>query len=195
MIRELEMQEIEKVYREEMSVDFPPEELKSPELIRRLKEEGRYLAFGNFDGEELTAYAFLIHEKDDPVYLLDFFAVCRGGRDKGTGSKFIQELFQLLHPEFWILEVEDVESASNEEEREIRSRRMAFYHRNGVKDTSLYTCQFGVNLKLLYLSGKEIEENIEQRLYEKLDALYGFTFEARYGDGSVTLMKPEGLCR
>ena len=44
MIRELEMQEIEKVYREEMSVDFPPEELKSPELIRRLKEEGRYLA-------------------------------------------------------------------------------------------------------------------------------------------------------
>ena len=117
MIRELEMQEIEKVYREEMSVDFPPEELKSPELIRRLKDEGRYLAFGNFDGEELTAYAFLIHEKDDPVYLLDFFAVCRGGRDKGTGSKFIQELFQLLHPAFWILEVEDVESASNEEER------------------------------------------------------------------------------
>ena len=72
---------------------------------------------------------------------------------------------------------------------------MAFYHRNGVKDTSLYTCQLGVNLKLLYLSGKEVEENIEQRLYEKLDALYGFTFEERYGDGSVTLMKPEGLCR
>ena len=107
MIRELEAREIEKIYREEMTGDFPAEELKPIDLILRLKAEGRYCAFGNFEGEKLTAYAFLIHEKDDPVYLLDFFAVCRGGRDQGIGSTFIRELLHKLNPEFWILEVKD----------------------------------------------------------------------------------------
>ena len=129
MIRELEAREIEKIYREEMTGDFPAEELKPIDLILRLKAEGRYCAFGNFEGEKLTAYAFLIHEKDDPVYLLDFFAVCRGGRDQGIGSTFIRELLHKLNPEFWILEVEDIASAANEEEREIRTRRMDFYHK------------------------------------------------------------------
>ena len=112
MIRELEAREIEKIYREEMTGDFPAEELKPIDLILRLKAEGRYCAFGNFEGEKLTAYAFLIHEKDDPVYLLDFFAVCRGGRDQGIGSTFIRELLHKLNPEFWILEVEDIASAA-----------------------------------------------------------------------------------
>ena len=192
-IRELEAREIEKIYREEMTGDFPAEELKPIDLILRLKAEGRYCAFGNFEGEKLTAYAFLIHEKDDPVYLLDFFAVCRGGRDQGIGSTFIRELLHKLNPEFWILEVEDIASAANEEEREIRTRRMDFYHKNGVKDTTMYTCQYGVNLKLLYLSEKEITGDIEPGLYEKLDAIYQFTFGERYQDGTVTLMKPERL--
>ena len=193
MIRELEAREIEKIYREEMTGDFPAEELKPIDLILRLKAEGRYCAFGNFEGEKLTAYAFLIHEKDDPVYLLDFFAVCRGGRDQGIGSTFIRELLHKLNPEFWILEVEDIASAANEDEREIRTRRMDFYHKNGVKDTTMYTCQYGVNLKLLYLSEKEITGDIEPGLYEKLDAIYQFTFGDRYQDGTVTLMKPERL--
>ena len=90
MIRELEAREIEKIYREEMTGDFPAEELKPIDLILRLKAEGRYCAFGNFEGEKLTAYAFLIHEKDDPVYLLDFFAVCRGGRDQGIDLVVVQ---------------------------------------------------------------------------------------------------------
>ena len=64
-IRELEAREIEKIYREEMTGDFPAEELKPIDLILRLKAEGRYCAFGNFEGEKLTAYAFLIHEKDE----------------------------------------------------------------------------------------------------------------------------------
>lgn len=87
--------------------------------------------------------------------------MCRGGRDQGIGSTFIRELLHKLNPEFWILEVEDIASAANEEEREIRTRRMDFYHKNGVKDTTMYTCQYGVNLKLLYLSEKEITGDIE----------------------------------
>ena len=55
MIRELEAREIEKIYREEMTGDFPAEELKPIDLILRLKAEGRYCAFGNFEGEKLTA--------------------------------------------------------------------------------------------------------------------------------------------
>ena len=70
---------------------------------------------------------------------------------------------------------------------------MDFYHKNGVKDTTMYTCQYGVNLKLLYLSEKEITGDIEPGLYEKLDAIYQFTFGERYQDGTVTLMKPERL--
>ena len=45
MIRELEAREIEKIYREEMTGDFPAEELKPIDLILRLKAEGRYCAF------------------------------------------------------------------------------------------------------------------------------------------------------
>ena len=39
MIRELEAREIEKIYREEMTGDFPAEELKPIDLILRLKAE------------------------------------------------------------------------------------------------------------------------------------------------------------
>lgn len=48
MIRELEAREIEKIYREEMTGDFPAEELKPIDLILRLKAEGRYCSFWKF---------------------------------------------------------------------------------------------------------------------------------------------------
>ncbi|MFQ9396615.1 MAG: hypothetical protein ACLR2E_24600 [Lachnospiraceae bacterium] len=59
--------------------------------------------------------------------------MCRGGRDQGIGSTFIRELLHKLNPEFWILEVEDIASAANEEEQEIRTRRMDFIIRTVSK--------------------------------------------------------------
>lgn len=51
MIRELEAREIEKIYREEMTGDFPAEELKPIDLILRLKAEGRYCALEILKGK------------------------------------------------------------------------------------------------------------------------------------------------
>lgn len=185
MIRELKEKETKQIYQEQMLYDFPADERKPMELIERLMREGRYQVFGSYEGDRLEAYAFLIHEKDSAVYLLDYFAVCRDGRGQGTGSRFLREVFKLLEGDLLLLEVEDVERAANEADRVMRSRRMDFYHRNGVRDTELATVQFGVDLVILYLSRNAAEPDINRRAYEALDNIYRFVFGSKYGDGTV----------
>lgn len=186
---------MEQIYKEHMVYDFPKEELKPTALIEKLMDEGWYRVFGYFQEEKLAAYAFLVcespvteHKTEESVkkiYLLDYFAVCRTGRGQGTGSSFLNELYEVLHPEILIFEVEDPEISKDQGEKEIRIRRMDFYHKNQVKDTGLSTRQFGVDLKILYWSDRWSEDAAEEKIFTALDGIYSHVFGEKYEKGEV----------
>ena len=54
--------------------------------MERLRAAGVYDTWGMYEGEELLAYAFLWRSEAYGVALLDYLAVCREGRGRGTGT-------------------------------------------------------------------------------------------------------------
>ena len=151
-VRLLTSGEIRTVYRERMTRDFPPDELKPLRMIERAIRRREYRCYGGFYGDDLAAYAFFatIRENGRTVWLFDYLAVDEPRRDRGVGSAFLQTLRRDILPEadIVLLEIDDPSFAEGEE-REHRLRREAFYLRNGLIDTGLRACVFGVDFRIL----------------------------------------------
>lgn len=172
--------------------DFPPEERKPLSNMERMMEEGRYEGYGMYREETLLAYTFLVRGEQEGIYLLDYFAVCRDGRGKGTGSLFLNELYASLRPKLLILEVEDADAAKDEEEVQTRKRRLAFYHRNQIRDTALRTWQFGVDYVILYRSDEWEGREAENHIFVSLDELYRYIFWGNMKNPPVSLTRAYG---
>ena len=139
---------IERLYRERLIVDFPPNELKSLSSMRRSWQRGNYDCYGLFDGEDILGYAFFFHICGN--YLLDYLAIDDGHRDQGLGSIFLQELTDCMAgADCLIAEVEDPDQAEDEETRTVRNRRLQFYLRCGCLKTELTAVVFGADYRIL----------------------------------------------
>ena len=97
-IRLLDAAALRRVYRDHVKADFPPAERKPLAMIERQVRTGQYDTLGLFRGETLLAYAFLWRDKEGHCALLDYLAVCRGGRGQGTGSAFVEQLKAHFRP-------------------------------------------------------------------------------------------------
>ena len=114
---------------------FPPNERESLASIdQRLADEGARL-YGAYCGDDLVAFALMLPLSVDGVWLLDYFAVSSSWRNQGLGRDFLGYLRSVFGSEPDIsgilLELES-EEWGTEEERYLRSRRLAFYRRNGA---------------------------------------------------------------
>ena len=131
-IRLLDAAALRRVYRDHVKADFPPAERKPLSMIERQVRTGQYDTLGLFQGEELLAYAFLWRDSVGRCALLDYLAVCRGGRGQGTGSAFLEQLkahyggFDGL-----LVEAEAEDPQAGEEQNALRRRRIDFYRRCG----------------------------------------------------------------
>ena len=85
-LRLLTARQLRQVYRERVRSDFPPSERRPLASMERLRAAGVYDTWGMYEGEELLAYAFLWRSEAYGVALLDYLAVCREGRGRGTGT-------------------------------------------------------------------------------------------------------------
>ena len=93
-------------------------------------------------------YAFIV--KQEKNYLVDYLAVFPGVRNQGVGTKMLRLLeSHLSDAEMIMLEVEDPAFAENEMQESQQKRRVAFYKRNGWKDTGLRVVCFGVPFIIL----------------------------------------------
>ena len=175
-IKELTLQEIRNIYHGRMINDFPRNELKPLIAIERAIKKGIYRCFGLEDADELLAYAFFVYlpENGMEYYLLDYYAVDRGRRGTGIGSRFLKMLCenQLKDADCVILEVDDPACAA--EDREIRERRLRFYLQNGMTDTGERANVFGADFMILRMPvGKsdvdfcEIYQNIYRTILPK----------------------------
>lgn len=149
VLRLLSSDEVSAIYHDHAVYDFPKAELKPLSTLIRLMKTGDYLCYGLFEENELRAYAFFA--KNGAFLLLDYYAVCRGYRSSGYGGRFLARLHDNCRGiQGIILEVEAPDCAEDEGELSIRTRRIAFYQRCGVRKTALTSFLFGVEYDIMY---------------------------------------------
>ena len=103
--------------------------------------------------------------------MLDYFAVLAELRGSRIGSWFLPQLEQYVrHPDLILVEVEDPNREKDPAKRAVQERRLAFYLKNGLRDTSVRVKTFGVPYRILEipLSGEKPEASREEicRAYE-----------------------------
>ena len=150
-VEELTLAQIRALYEGRLREDFPPAEIKPLSAIEGAMRRGEYVCFGAMAGDDILSYAFFIQL--DGIALFDYFAVKKEARGTGVGSAFLQALMagKLSGMDAVLLEVDDPACAADEAERNIRDRRLAFYLRNGLKDTSVTAVVYGVQFRILAL--------------------------------------------
>lgn len=186
-IRELSLQEMEKLYGERMEADFPPEELRPFSSIRELTGEGKYKSFGCFE-EGLGAYGTFAFLPGRSGVLLDYFAVDARRRGQGIGTRGLRMLGEAargLGAGFLLIEVESLESAETPAQTEERTRRIRFYNGFGCRETAVYSWLFGVEYQILVLplgdrmpGADEVQESLEQVYRVIVPPLVGESEEA-----------------
>lgn len=151
-IKQLNTDEITTLYHTHMENDFPADELKPLESIINLTKQDVYECLGLFDEDTLKAYAFLAREKNGQIYLLDYLAVCKAYRNQSYGSQFLALLkTKYQDAQGLIIEIESLRTAHDATDLQIRSKRLAFYKRNGLVQTEVTTNCFDVEFTILYL--------------------------------------------
>lgn len=150
-VRTLHTDEIKTLYKERLTRDFPPNELKPLSMITKALEEDEYICYGAVAGETILAYAFFV--KCGANALVDYYAVKEDMRDAGIGSRFIRELIAgpLQGMNCVLLEAEDPDCAQDMHERETRNRRLSFYTRNGLWTTAVKAEVWGAPYCILQL--------------------------------------------
>lgn len=143
MIQKLDVPTLTTLYEHEMTHTFPRAELKPLKSMLRMHDEGNYDILGYFDDDDnLLAYACAC-TATTPV-LLDYLAVVSEHRGKGIGSRFLSAIQDDddLYPSI-MLEIEAVDAAENDADRQARHRRQRFYERLGFTRTPIQAHVFG----------------------------------------------------
>lgn len=188
--KRLTLSEMKAIYDAHMPEAFPPSELRPWKNMEMLESEGHYRAYALYEDDTLIAYAFL-SSKDGRYALLDYYAVLSTRRGGGIGSRFFELLREEMHAlDGILLEVESVESATTEEERILRERRIAFYLRNGCRLTDVKCLLYGVDFRILELPIQKAAESATA-VFTALDSIYHTMFpKALYEKVCFPSIKP-----
>ncbi len=184
-IRLLSLDELKEIYDTYMRKDFPLMEMRPFRALRRMWNQGRYAAYGRYEGTDLEAYACFYSCRDQRCALMDYLAVVPDRRDCGIGSAFLRGLVPTLTQWDGILvEAESAASAADETDREERKKRLRFYQRNGAVPTGMNCRLFGVDYSLLYIPvSKEKEER-------DLKGLVNGLYREMYGRACGSVCRP-----
>ena len=164
-IVELSKKQVREIYKKNMCVDFPEDELKPLSMLIKSINKGIYECLGMMKDGDLLGYAFFVKNNKD--CLLDYFAIVKEHRNSGLGATFLKYIAEYYKDtDSVILEVENPAFAINEEDRILQKRRYNFYLRNGYIDTGVWAKLFGVNYIILELDlGKAHSKEQIEELY------------------------------
>lgn len=143
--------ELKVLYKQHIKKDFPFWERRPLFSMKRLYKNGQYTCFALKEQGKILAYAAFIHGGTASSVLLDYFAVVSGLRGGGVGSRFFNMLAACWGKSGIVIECERPEAAKTEKEKEIRSRRIDFYLRNGAEMTDSRWVLFGVQYTILWM--------------------------------------------
>lgn len=180
-LRELSMLQVIFVYNTYMKEDFPPEELKPLKAILDITERGLYDCLGLYHDDEFLAYAYFIKDSVQGLYFLDYLAVDKKHRSEGLGSILLGKLKDYYgNGAALLLECESEQSAPDEEQRNIRRRRIAFYKRNHCRMSTTICNTFGVEYNILYLPWVEERRDTYKDLLRLYRMIFSPTMMERY---------------
>ena len=146
----LNIAKIKEIYETRMVIDFPKAELKPLKYIIDAVNSGIYECLGLYENEECIGYTFLV--KQGTSYLIDYIAIYSDKRNNGAGSELLRLLNEhLAEADIVICEVEDPDYATDDTAKDLQTRRLGFYLRNGCVDTGLRVKCFGVPFVILSL--------------------------------------------
>ncbi len=168
-LERLNKAQVEYIFKNKMIEDFPEAEIKPLEVILKAIDNDIYEPLGLFDDAKIIGYTFLA--KLGSNYLVDYLAVYADSRNSGAGSCMVQLLAEYLRDaENIIGEVEDPDHATDAASKDIQTRRMNFYMRNGCTDTGLRVKCFGVPFRILRV-GQKLGESHDE-LWEMYQEFY-----------------------
>lgn len=171
-IQNLTIEQTTEIYNAYIHLHFPPEEIKPLKNIQRMWENGSYQALAMYEpkenGTNLIGYAFCAMAPDCRMLLLDYLAIVEEYRGLGMGGLFLSEMQKCLTEyEGILIETEDIDFAEDEEQRQLRKKRDAFYEHNGVVRTGIKSRIYGVHFANWQLpvrqafSDEECKRNLE----------------------------------
>lgn len=177
-IKPLLLDEVQKIYDAHMHEAFPPDELKPFSSMAALAARGLYFCYALYENGILTGYAYFTSAENGQYLLLDYFAILRERRGEGLGSKFLQMLREHLKGscDAVLIEAEDPKTAKNTGEHTERTRRIAFYTRNGCVRTDTNCLLYGVDYAILALPVDTALPE-EKVLFDALVAIYHTMFD------------------
>ena len=131
---------------------FPDEERPPEEMFfsNALKKDNDIYAI--YENNEFVGFTNLLFYKD--LCYLFFLAVHPDFRNKGFGSKIIQEVFKMHEDKTFVLCFEEIDEKY--EDNSLRIRRRDFYYRNGFKENNLKTCEYGVRYDTVYHGSHQV---------------------------------------
>lgn len=151
-----ELRWMKKVYIEA----FPEKERKPFKIMKRKAAQGTMELLVISDRGHPVGLAVTALYQD--MVLLDYFAVHGDFRGKNYGSEALGLLRKRYQDRRFLLEIElPDEHALNQQER---IRRKSFYLKNGMQETGIHVCVFGVPMEVL-ADGKQITFGEYQSIY------------------------------
>ena len=177
-MRKLLPDEMDSWYKENLSADFPVNEIKPLDNIKKLNRDGRYDIYVYEVEGRICGYATIWKRSGFKTYLLDYLGVPENMRNKGTGKVILAQIREQLvleenKPDLcMILESETPEDINNEVNN-LRRRRTGFYKRNGfIEIYEMGTC----GVRFTTFSYKYPPEDLERTMKEH-KLIYGYERE------------------
>jgi len=111
---------------------FPSNERHKTSTIKERVAKGLYRVVVGRLKNEVVFMALFWPLRNTEFILFDYLAVKKNYRNRGIGTKFMENIFDILNVKnkYFILEVENPDYGDN---REQRARRVEFYKRHGAK--------------------------------------------------------------
>lgn len=156
--RKVTVQEFEKIYKTWMVHDFPENELKKLDHIKELFNKEKYECIVMEEDGAIKVYACFAW-KQNAVKILDYLAVVSHTRGKGYGSRLLTWLRANKDSTEIIVESEDPTFSIDEDEKNIRNRRISFYEKNGMMKRKFSIKLAEVEFNILTFDDSSFEDN------------------------------------
>lgn len=171
ILRQLTRPELRKLYQDELTVTFPPEERKPLSAMERLVDKEQYEALGLFEGTALVGYAFLWTDERNAYVLLDYLGITASRRNSGLGTALLGLVGEHCGAFRGILVEAEAPSQEDSEENMLCQRRLEFYQRSGFVTLDYDCTLFGVFYRMLILTRDKVDSDAamlgHRRLYQE----------------------------